>query len=82
VTVNAACPGFAETSLLDDAVRNIVGRTGIAEEEARRRLANMSPQHRFIEPGEVAELVAFLASEAAAGINGQAINIDGGSVTS
>ena len=82
VTVNAACPGFTETSLLDEAIRNIVERAQVTPEEARRRLAAHSPQQRLIQPEEVARLVAYLASEAACGINGQAITLDGGGVTS
>ena len=41
----------------------------------------MSPQQRLIQPDEIARLVAFLVSEEAGSINGQAINIDGGAVT-
>jgi len=82
VTVNAACPGFTETGLLDEAIRNIVERAQVTPEEARRRLAGYSPQQRLIQPDEVARLVAYLASEDARGVNGQAIAIDGGSVTS
>ena len=82
VTVNAACPGFTNTAIVDDAVRNISQRTGVTEDEARRRLASMSPQGRLIEPVEVAKLVRYLVSEEAGGLNGQAINIDGGAVTS
>lgn len=82
ITVNAACPGFTDTGIVDDAVKNISERTGVTADEARRRLASMSPQQRLIDPVEVARLVAYLASEEAAGINGQAINIDGGAVTS
>ena len=81
ITVNAACPGFTDTQLVDEAVRNIVARTGVTEEEARERLAGFSPQQRLIQPPEVARIVAFLVSEEAGGINGQAINIDGGAVT-
>ena len=80
--MNAACPGFTDTAIVDEAVRNISERTGVTAEEARRRLASMSPQQRLIEPSEIARLVAYLASDEAAGINGQAINIDGGAVTS
>ncbi len=82
VTVNAACPGFTDTAIVQEAVKNISERTGVTEDEARRRLASMSPQQRLIDPAEVARLVAYLASDEAGGINGQAINIDGGAVTS
>ena len=82
VTVNAACPGFTDTAIVDEAVRNISERTGVTADEARRRLASMSPQQRLIEPAEVGRLVSYLASDEAGGINGQAINIDGGAVTS
>jgi NAD(P)-dependent dehydrogenase (short-subunit alcohol dehydrogenase family) len=58
-----------------------VNRAGVTPDEARRRLAGMSPQQRLIQPEEIARLVGFLVSEEAAGINGQAINIDGGAVT-
>lgn len=81
VTVNAACPGFAETAILQEAVQNIVERTGASEEEARRRLAGMSPQQRFIRPDEVARVVTFLTSDDAGGINGAAVHVDGGAVT-
>ena len=80
--MNAACPGFTDTAIVDDAVKNISERTGVTAEEARRRLASMSPQQRLIDPLEIARLVAYLASDEAGGINGQAINIDGGAVTS
>lgn len=82
VTVNAACPGFVETNILAEAVRNIVERTGATEEEARRRLAGMSPQQRFIQPDEVARVVTFLTADEAGGINGAAVHVDGGAVTS
>lgn len=81
VTVNAACPGFAETTILADALRNVMERTGATEEEARRRLAGKSPQQRFIQPDEVARTVAFLTADDAGGINGAAVHVDGGAVT-
>jgi NAD(P)-dependent dehydrogenase (short-subunit alcohol dehydrogenase family) len=43
-------------------------------------LKKMSPQNRIIEPEEVATVAVLLASEEGRGINGQAINVDGGSV--
>jgi NAD(P)-dependent dehydrogenase (short-subunit alcohol dehydrogenase family) len=81
VTVNAICPGYVDTPMTDAAVSNIVGRTGMDHEAARVALANTSPQQRLIEAGEVAGLALYLASDAARGITGQAINLDGGAVT-
>jgi NAD(P)-dependent dehydrogenase (short-subunit alcohol dehydrogenase family) len=81
ITVNAICPGFTDTDLTAQSVENIVGKTGMTPEDAVRSLAATSPQHRLIEPAEVAALAVMLASEEARGINGQAINLDGGGVT-
>ncbi len=80
VTVNAVCPGFTDTEIARAGVINLVERTGRRPEEARTALERMSPQERLMSPEEVAATVVFLASEAAAGINGQSIVIDGGGV--
>jgi NAD(P)-dependent dehydrogenase (short-subunit alcohol dehydrogenase family) len=80
VTVNAICPGYADTPMTDASVANITSRTGMAPEQARAALAQTSPQGRLIEPDEVAALAVYLASDAARGITGQAINVDGGAV--
>lgn len=80
VTVNAICPGYVETEMAESAIKTITGRTGRSEAEARTILEGMSPQRRLITPEEVAGLALLLASEEGRGINGQAINIDGGSV--
>jgi NAD(P)-dependent dehydrogenase (short-subunit alcohol dehydrogenase family) len=80
ITVNAICPGYVNTPMTDDNIANIVARTGLPEAEARRALAKLSPQNRLIEAEEVAALVVLLASDIAQGINGQAINVDGGAV--
>jgi NAD(P)-dependent dehydrogenase (short-subunit alcohol dehydrogenase family) len=80
ITVNAVCPGYADTPMTDDNVANIVAKTGMAETEARNALERLSPQNRLIEPDEVASVVVMLAGDLAQGINGQAINIDGGAV--
>jgi 3-hydroxybutyrate dehydrogenase len=82
ITVNAICPGFVDTDLTSKSMRNIVDKTGMSAEEARLALERMSPQARLIEPQEVADLVVMLASDSAFGINGQAINLDGGAVVS
>jgi 3-hydroxybutyrate dehydrogenase len=80
VTVNAVCPGYVDTPMLEAGVARIVEKTGLPAEEARRRLAEMSPQKRLYTAEEVSALVLFLCGDAAAGINGQALNVDGGTV--
>ena len=78
VTVNAVCPGYVETDMLDHAVSTIVEKTGRSVEEARAFLTATNPQGRLIQPEEVAETVLWLCSEKAGSITGQAISISGG----
>lgn len=80
VTVNAICPGYVDTEMTAGAVRNITGATGRSAEEALDAIRSMSPQNRLVTPEEVATLALLLASEDGRGINGQAVNIDGGTV--
>lgn len=80
VTVNAICPGFVATDMADRAMQKIAKSTGRSEAEARTALEKMSPQGRLVEPEEVAAVAVLLASNDARGINGQAINVDGGAV--
>lgn len=75
VTVNAVCPGFLDTPMTDASVARIVERTGRSAEEARRALAVMNQQGRLITPDEVADVVAFLASEEGRATNGAAIDV-------
>jgi NAD(P)-dependent dehydrogenase (short-subunit alcohol dehydrogenase family) len=78
VTVNAVCPGFVETDMLEESVQRIVSTTGRSVAEARKSLAATNPQSRFIQPPEVAAAVLWLCSEAASSITGQAISVSGG----
>ncbi|HEY6186238.1 MAG TPA: 3-oxoacyl-ACP reductase FabG [Pyrinomonadaceae bacterium] len=80
ITVNAICPGYVETDMTTHAVENITAKTGKSGEEARAIIERMSPQNRLVTPEEVAALALLLASDEGRGINGQAINVDGGSV--
>jgi NAD(P)-dependent dehydrogenase (short-subunit alcohol dehydrogenase family) len=80
VTVNAVCPGYVDTPMLDLGVARIVEKTGLTADEARRRLAEMSPQKRLYTAEEVSALVLFLCGDSASGINGQALSVDGGTV--
>jgi len=80
ITVNAICPGYVDTPMTEAAVSNITARTRLTAAEARATLERTSPQNRLITPEEVAAVAVMLASEAARGITGQAINVDGGAV--
>jgi len=82
ITVNAICPGWVDTDMTAESIRRIVTKTGRSPEEARRSLEEMSPQKRLIRPEEVAAVAVLLAADDAAGITGQAINVDGGEVMS
>src|SRR5262245_4192311 len=80
VTINAVCPGWVETQMVDEAVTRIAQKTGKSLDEARTTLAAMSPQKRMIGPEEVAHTALMLCAHDARGIHGQTIVIDGGAV--
>lgn len=82
ITANAVCPGYVDTDLTAHTIQNIANKTGRTPEEARRALEELSPQRRLFTPQEVAATALFLTTEAAAGINGQGIVIDGGGLMS
>lgn len=81
ITVNAVCPGFTDTDLLDESVANVASRTGRSLDEARGEFVKYNPQGRFVEAGEVADAVAWLCSDGAASVTGQSISLSGGEVT-
>jgi 3-hydroxybutyrate dehydrogenase len=60
ITVNAVCPGFTDTDMVERSVATIVAAGGRSAEEARRMLASGNPAGRLVRPEEVAEAVAFL----------------------
>jgi NAD(P)-dependent dehydrogenase (short-subunit alcohol dehydrogenase family) len=80
VTINALCPGWVHTRMSQEAVARIAAKTGRSAEEARATLEAMSPQRRMIEPDEVAYAAVMLCADAARGIHGQTIVIDGGAI--
>lgn len=80
VTCNAICPGYVDTDMVTRGVEQITSKTGRSAEEAIEILKRMSPQNRLVTAEEVASLALLLASKEGRGINGQGINIDGGSV--
>ena len=80
VTVNAVCPGFTDTALVERATATIVAETGRSSENARAALARSNPLNRLIAPEEVAEAVFFLCGTHSAAITGQALAVAGGEV--
>jgi NAD(P)-dependent dehydrogenase (short-subunit alcohol dehydrogenase family) len=78
VTVNAVCPGYADTDIVATTIANIVNKTGRTREQAIQELVAHNPQGRLIKPEEVGETVGWLCLPAAASINGQSIMVDGG----
>jgi 3-hydroxybutyrate dehydrogenase len=80
VTVNAVCPGYTETGLLDQSIEKIVAQTGRSEEEAREALLRSNPQRRFVTPDEVASSALWLCLPESRSITGQTVSISGGEV--
>ena len=78
VTVNAICPGWVDTEMAAEGMRQGAEAMGWTFEEFRDRALGAVPIKRIIQPEEVAELVKFLASSGASAITGQTYNICGG----
>lgn len=80
ITVNAVCPGFTETDLLEKSIKNIMDTTGRSREQAEKSLKAVNPQRQFIQPDEIASTVAWLCSSGSESVNGQSIAVAGGEV--
>jgi NAD(P)-dependent dehydrogenase (short-subunit alcohol dehydrogenase family) len=78
VTVNAICPGYMLTPMLERSIETIMAKTGRSRAEAEAPLLAANPQGRFVEVDEVAAAVLWLCSETAVSVTGQAISISGG----
>ena len=79
VTVNAICPGWVLTPLVQKQVDARAADLGISNDEAKRQLlAEKQPSLQFTTPEQLGELAIFLCSEAASNVRGQAWSLDGG----
>ena len=73
IRVNAVAPGTIATELATKAV--------LTSEEAKARILSRTPMRRLGEPSEIADTVAYLASDAASYITGEIVVVDGGRMT-
>ena len=78
VTVNAICPGWVLTPLVQKQVDALAAKDGVDNDEAKRRLlAEKQPSLQFTTPDELGALAVFLCSDAAINVRGQAWSMDG-----
>lgn len=80
VTVNAICPGYVETPIVDRGAANITSKTGLSDEDARQELAKLNPFGRLITVDEVAAAALWLCGPGSGAVTGVAIPINGGQV--
>ncbi|MDB5209140.1 MAG: family oxidoreductase [Flavisolibacter sp.] len=78
ITVNNILPGFTRTDRLYSLIKTTAASTNRSEAEVERQMVSEVPAKRFGEASEVAAVAAFLATPAAAYVNGTSIRVDGG----
>lgn len=80
VTVNALCPGYVATPIIDRSVANITAKARVSDEEALASLRDTNPFGRLIEPDEAAAAALWLCGPGSGAVTAQAIPISGGAV--
>ena len=78
ITVNTICPGWVDTEMATLGINETAALQSITPEQFKAAAVAAVPIRRFLEADEIAELVCYVASDAARGITGQAMNICGG----
>ena len=80
ITVNAVCPGYTETEIVQQSIERVVAKTGRTAEEAMAEFVKGNPQKRLVQPQEVADAVLWLCGKGAGAVTGQSIAVAGGEV--
>ena len=80
VTSNAVLPGWVRTQMAETSAKTEAEQRGITTDEVWAERAALYPAGRVVTPEEVAEVIAFLASEESSGVNGEAITVALGGV--
>ena len=75
ITSNAVLPGWVRTPMAEASAKAEAGQRGISTDEVWKERAALYPAGRVATPEEVAEVIAFLASEESSGVNGEAITV-------
>jgi 3-hydroxybutyrate dehydrogenase len=80
ITVNAVCPGFADTDLTRASIETVVGKSGRSGEAVLAEYVKQNPQGRLVTPEEVAAAVTFLCSAGASAVTGTVLTVAGGEI--
>ena len=78
ITVNAVCPGYADTDMATASIDNVANKTGKSREDALAAMIKDNPQGRLIAPEEVAAAVLYLCGPGSDAVTGQSLMINGG----
>jgi NAD(P)-dependent dehydrogenase (short-subunit alcohol dehydrogenase family) len=78
VTVNAVCPGYADTDMATAGIENVAAKTGKSREDALAAMIKDNPQGRLIAPEEVAAAVLYLCGPGSDAVTGQSLLVNGG----
>jgi 3-hydroxybutyrate dehydrogenase len=80
VTVNAVCPGYTDTDLVQSGIEHVIAKTGRSREAAIADMLKDKPNGRLITPEEVAAAVLFLCTDGASAITGTTLSVAGGEI--